>query len=586
MLVAYVLLGVVSAVRDRERASTQEFLLGCRNMPPIAVAFSLLGGSVSAISILGNPTEIYFHGTQLSTTLLGFIPAVIVMHQITIPIFYNLKMFSIAEYLELRYGSAALRKMGTTLILMNFCVYMGMCLYAPALALATVTNISPVNSIVIVGVIVTFYITIGGVKAVVYTDVMQTVLMFGGVLAVVMLCCMELGGVEEVWAIAKQGGRLEFFNLDTDLHVRHTFWSTVCFGFFLGINFVAIEQSVYQRLASVRSLSISRRLAWFFLAGLWCLWIMFFFSGLVAYATYSTCDPFTSGKIKKPDQIIPFLVTDKLGHIPGLSGVFVAAVYGGVLSSLSSAANSAACVAWQDFLKPLPYFSGLKESSAMHIIKALSCFTGILAIGVGILVGNLGNIFHVINSLNSAIAGPLKGLFLAGMLLPWVNTKGAVMGLLVSFCFSIWLVVGKFLNGGGSPPQLPLSVDGCPVFSNYTLDVFTTIATTPVASTIFPEHMEKEKSIYDISYCYSGTIAFLITMVFSAVVALLTEPTRPEELREGVVNPTCERLYRRLYNAYNLRTRTRVSCSQEPTEMPKDGFKMLPQSDTNLHSPQ
>ncbi|KAK8392568.1 hypothetical protein O3P69_014756 [Scylla paramamosain] len=151
----------------------------------------------------------------------------------------------------------------------------------------------------------------GGVKAVVYTDVMQTVLMFGGVLAVVMLCCMELGGVEEVWAIAKQGGRLEFF-----------------------------------------------KLAWFFLAGLWCLWIMFFFSGLVAYATYSTCDPFTSGKIKKPDQIIPFLVTDKLGHIPGLSGVFVAAVYGGVLSSLSSAANSAACVAWQDFLKPLPYFSG------------------------------------------------------------------------------------------------------------------------------------------------------------------------------------------------------------------------------------
>ncbi|KAK8392634.1 hypothetical protein O3P69_014810 [Scylla paramamosain] len=115
--------------------------------------------------MIGNPTEIYFHGTQLSTTLLGFIPAVIVMHQITIPIFYNLKMFSIAEYLELRYGSAALRKMGTTLILMNFCVYMGMCLYAPALALATVTNISPVNSIVIVGVIVTFYITIVGLQA-------------------------------------------------------------------------------------------------------------------------------------------------------------------------------------------------------------------------------------------------------------------------------------------------------------------------------------------------------------------------------------------------------------------------------------
>ena len=64
------------------------------------------------------------------------------------------------QYLELRYGSAGLRKMGTTLILVNLCVYMGMCLYAPSLALATVTNISPINSIIIVGVIVTFYITV------------------------------------------------------------------------------------------------------------------------------------------------------------------------------------------------------------------------------------------------------------------------------------------------------------------------------------------------------------------------------------------------------------------------------------------
>lgn len=79
------------------------------------------------------------------------------------------------------------------------------------------------------------------------------------------------------------------------------------------------------------SIIIYGRLAWAFLAGLWCLWIVFFFSGLVAYATYSTCDPFTSGKVNKPDQIIPFLVTDKLGHIAGVSGLFVAAVYGGVL---------------------------------------------------------------------------------------------------------------------------------------------------------------------------------------------------------------------------------------------------------------
>ncbi|XP_063875889.1 sodium-coupled monocarboxylate transporter 1-like [Scylla paramamosain] len=331
LLVTSVVIGVVIAVRDRGRASTLEFLLGGRNMPPIAVAFSLLGGWVSAISILGNSTEVYFHGTQITTTMLGVIPAIIVMHQIITPILYNLRLYSINEYLELRYRSAALRKVGTSVTLLYESAYSGICLYAPSLALATVTSISPFNSVLIAGAIVTFYITVGGVKAVVYTDVLQTLLMLGGVLAVVVMCCMEAGGVEKVWATAGQGGRLEFFNLDTSLHVRHTFWSTVCLGFAMTINIIATEQAIYQRLASVKSLRISKRLVWFFLVGLWCMWIVFFFSGLVAYATYSTCDPLTSGKIKKPDQIIPFLITDKLGYIPGLSGVFVAAAYGGML---------------------------------------------------------------------------------------------------------------------------------------------------------------------------------------------------------------------------------------------------------------
>ncbi|KAG0702597.1 Sodium-dependent multivitamin transporter [Chionoecetes opilio] len=84
-------------------------------------------------------------------------------------------------------------------------VTMGMVLYAPSIGLTTVTNLSGFASMAIMGAIVTFYITIGGVKAVVYTDVLQTLLMFGGVLVVVVLCCIELGGVGEVWAIAERG---------------------------------------------------------------------------------------------------------------------------------------------------------------------------------------------------------------------------------------------------------------------------------------------------------------------------------------------------------------------------------------------
>ncbi|XP_045134810.1 sodium-coupled monocarboxylate transporter 1-like [Portunus trituberculatus] len=445
-----------------------------------------------------------------------------------------------------------------------------------------VTSISHFKSVLIAGAIVTFYITVGGVKAVVYTDVLQTLLMLGGVLAVVVMCSMEVGGVQEVWATAGQGGRLEFFNLDTNLHVRHTFWSTVCLGFAMAIYVVALDQAVYQRLASVKSLRISKRLVWFFLVGLWCLWSLFFFSGLVAYATYNTCDPLTSGKINKPDQIIPFLITDKLGYIPGLSGVFVAAVYGGVLSTVSSEANSMACLVWQDFLKPVPYFAELKEFSVIRIIKTLSFLAGLVGTVFGITMGSLGNIFQVVFSLNGAIAGPLKGLFLAGMVMPWVNAKGAFVGFLVSFCFSVWLMIGQLLNGDGTPPPLPLSVEACPLSSNFTLDAFTALTNMSHSyANITVEHTDEEKVMNNISYCYNGMIALLLSVVVSGVVSLLIKPTPPEDLKEGVVNPTCERLYRRWYYA-----RRRTTCNLENVNGSQEAVTMLPLSDTNLHSPQ
>ncbi|KAK3876464.1 hypothetical protein Pcinc_002544 [Petrolisthes cinctipes] len=136
---------------------------------------------------------------------------------------------------------------------------MGMFLYAPSLALSTVTNLSVLASMCIMGGICTFYTTIGGVKAVVYTDVLQTLLMFGGVLVVVILCCRDLGGVANVIDMADLGQRLEFFNMDPSPYVRHTFWSTFTFGFFLVISVVGLNQSTLQRFISVSSLTIALR---------------------------------------------------------------------------------------------------------------------------------------------------------------------------------------------------------------------------------------------------------------------------------------------------------------------------------------
>ncbi|XP_050704574.1 sodium-coupled monocarboxylate transporter 2-like isoform X3 [Eriocheir sinensis] len=540
MLVASAIIGLYTAFRNRNWATTHNYLIGGGNMPPLAVALSLMGGWISAISILGNATEVYLYGTQIAVSLLGCVPGVYVVHKIILPIFYNLKIISLNEYLERRYRSTLLRKMSSFVSLLNLGLYMGMCLYAPSLALVTVTNLSTFASMAIMGAVVTFYITIGGVRAVVYTDVLQTLLMFVSVLAVVVLVCVDLGGVGEVWATAGRGGRLEFFNQDLSPYVRHTLWSTFCMGFFLVITSVGLCQTSYQRFAAVSTLKTAQGLLWFFLAGLWCLWIMFFFSGLVAYATYSTCDPLTSGKITKADQIIPFLVIDKLSHIPGISGLFVAAVYSAVLS-------------------------GLSNKTATFVVKMLSSLTGVVAVALGHLIGNLGNIFNIIFSITTAISGPIAGVFLAGILLPWVNAKSAFSGFVASFCYSMWIVVGKFLRGGGSPPQLTLSMDGCVAPVNVTLGYLTT--------TIVPKTVDQmETSAYDISYCYNTLIGIAITMLISSLVTLITGPNSPGEVKSELLNPTSERMYRWAWRRCQRRRKNTValpitSCQGDKEEV-------------------
>ncbi|XP_069941823.1 sodium-coupled monocarboxylate transporter 1 isoform X4 [Cherax quadricarinatus] len=517
MLVASAGIGVVSAIRSRGKASTQEYLLGGRNMSPLPVAISLLGGWISAISFVGNPTEIYFFGTQLTTILLGTVPGSLFAGYIILPIFYKLKIVSINE---------------------------------------------------------------GGVRAVVYTDVLQTLIMFGGVLLVVIVCSIDLGGIGNVWTIAERGGRIQFFDFNTSPYERHTFWSTVMLGFYQGATTLTLVQQSYQRLASVSTLQTSQRLIIGFVVGLFTLWIVLYLSGLVAYATYRDCDPLTSGRIQKPDQILTFLVTDKLRYMTGMAGLFVAAVYGCVLSTHSSCGNSMACLVWEDFIKHHKYFSGLSDAKATNVVKLLSAALGLVAMCLSWILDKLGSVYVVSTSLNSALSGPLSGVFIAGICTPWVNTEGAIVGFITSLTFSLWMVIGKLYRGGGSPARLSLSTEGCPEnlmnLANTTVS-HSIISDTSLTDAVYVNFTENDllmsntssiqrldsNTIYEISYCYTGIIGIMITVVVGSLVSLCTGADNPGDEKE-VVNPMCGRAYKRLFQF--LRKSKTHTLTQDQTQ--------------------
>ncbi|XP_066953234.1 sodium-dependent multivitamin transporter-like [Macrobrachium rosenbergii] len=163
------------------------------------------------------------------------------------------------EYIVLRYGSRTLKNFGSLTLIIAAFLYMGIVLYSPSLALSTMTGLSPTVSIAIMGLICTFYITIGGVKAVVYTDVVQSFIMVLGLVLTAVFSIVDLGGVGNVFYKAEEGGRLEFFNMDPDPLVRHTFWSVQINGMVITVFMTGLSQTGHQRFSSVSTLALAQR---------------------------------------------------------------------------------------------------------------------------------------------------------------------------------------------------------------------------------------------------------------------------------------------------------------------------------------
>ncbi|NXW64658.1 SC5A6 protein, partial [Eurystomus gularis] len=180
LLVLSSAIGLFYALSGDRQRTVQEFLLANRNMGFLPVALSLLATFQSAVAILAH----FF-----------------------IPVFYRLRITSTYEYLELRFNKTV-RIFGTITFIFQMVIYMGVVLYAPALALNAVTGFDLWSAVLTMGLVCTLYTTLGGLKAVIWTDVFQTLVMFAGQLAVIVVGARRVGGMARVWSLAEQEGKI------------------------------------------------------------------------------------------------------------------------------------------------------------------------------------------------------------------------------------------------------------------------------------------------------------------------------------------------------------------------------------------
>ncbi|GFS54763.1 putative sodium-dependent multivitamin transporter, partial [Nephila pilipes] len=512
-------IGVYYHFVDR-RKPHGEYFLASRSMPIAPVAFSLMASFLSAVTILGLTAEHYMHGTQFVMINIGYVFGMPVATFVILPVFFNMQAASAFEYLEKRFCKTA-RLLASSVFIIQVIIYMSIILYAPAIALNAVTGVSKWTSVFLIGVVCTVYSTLGGIKAVLWTDLFQALLMFSAIFAVTIKGTMDVGGLSEVLRIAKEGERIQFFNFDPDPTVRHTFWTLVIGGFFTYLAVHAVNQAQVQRLLTVRSLKKSQ-----IATGLNVVLIIIFkislcFAGTVIYANLSKCDPLlrsSETSIHKADQILPYFVMTSLTSLPGLPGLFVAGVFSACLSSVSSAINSLAAVTVEDFLYPL-YFHHFSEKRITIFTKLTAFIYGIICISLTIVIDQVGGIYQFGLMLFNVVGGPMLGIFSLGMLCRKTTAKGAITGFVVSFCLSSTIgIIGMI--AGHKTPSYYRSTEGCPSNDSFPVSVHSIpeyINQTIIGNWTSPQHLVAQQEyispLLRLSYMWYAGFGFSVCFI-------------------------------------------------------------------------
>ncbi|XP_065364979.1 sodium-coupled monocarboxylate transporter 1 [Calliphora vicina] len=527
MLASCALIGIYFALKMRKKSqqdsklsnqdAEDDYLVGGRKMTIFPITMSLISSFISGITLLGTPTEVYLYGIQYLYIIGSMISMGFLMHYFYLPVYHELKLISTYQYLESRFDRKV-RLFGSILFICGTMLWLPIVIYVPALAFnqATGANIHFVTPLVCVVCI--FYTCVGGLKAVVWTDVIQTLIMCGAMVLIMIKGTIDIGGPGVVFQKAYDSGRIEPPNFTFDITERYTVYSLVIGGIPHWLKSNAINQNMIQRYLSLPTLKKAQSAIWYFILGVLIFLVICGYSGLLIYATYSDCDPLETKLAKRNDQLLPLLVMETLGDLPGLPGLFVAGVFSAALSSLSTGLNSMSAVILEDFFKMFAR-KPLTKRETSFIMRIVVVVFGFICVALVFVVEKLGTVLQLSITLSSVANGPLLGIFTLGVMIPWVGEIGALVGGCTGLIFMAWMCIKAQLDkisGAVVYVRKPFTTAGC----NYT---FPDMAALNLVAENVTDTLEEASDvpfkIYNISYLYYTMVGAVITIVVALIVS-------------------------------------------------------------------
>jgi solute:Na+ symporter, SSS family len=430
-------IGVIVAIgfwANRRQTDTEAYFVGNRNLPWWAAGLSIIATSFSAASILGVPGFAYTSNMWYLQYQLGDILAAVVVALLFIPFFHRVKGLTTAyEYLEVRFDLKT-RLLGSSLFSLTVLLRAGTLLFGAALLFSAVvpTDLIPgltgvEEAVVIFGIIAIVYTVLGGISAVVWTDVIQFSIMSLGIVASMAVVVLGTpGGWDAAFAEAGQLGKLQVIHVDEPM--ARTGLLTAIFGYgLLALSLFGTNQQPVQRYMTVKN---PREAQGALLLGVGAGVIGVLLSLLLGVFLFIFYEHFPAllPEDLSADQVMPHFVNTQVP--PVLTGALVAAVFAAAMSSLDSALNSLSAALTVDFLTR--FKRDVTEAQRLTFAKIVVVTAGVLGIGIGIYSSRTeALLIDLILAFMGYFAGGLLGLFLLGMLTRRANGTGAFIGAIV-----------------------------------------------------------------------------------------------------------------------------------------------------------
>ncbi|MBA4137884.1 MAG: sodium transporter [Opitutus sp.] len=423
---------------SRGQKDEADYYVGGRTLPWWALALSTMATQSSANSFLGIPAFVALAPGGGLTWLqyeLALPFAMILLMLFLVPVFRGLHLISVYEYLERRFDRGT-RLLLSAVFLLSRGLATGVAVYAAALVLQVCTGLSLAWCIVLMGGITVVYDTLGGMKAVVWSDVIQMLVLFAGIFVCGVTAVNIAGGWDAAIA-AHAPERLAGLELGHGIGdgARTPFWGFMVGGLVLYLSYYGVDQSQVQRQLAAPSVRDAKRTLVFNGVARFPLTLLYAALGLAVGAVFHLSPDLRAAVPEgRLDYLVPRFI--ELFLPPGIRGLLVAAILAAAMSSLDSALNSLSAATLRDFVLPR-----LKSPRVLLASRLVTLLWGALITGFAFWVGDISTtVVEGINRLGAFFYGPLLAAFAAGVIDRRARGPGVVAGVVIGVGVNVWLL--------------------------------------------------------------------------------------------------------------------------------------------------